>query len=289
LAELGHLLVQQGLYIDALDYLERAVMLDPSLQGAQVDYALALSGSGDAPSGAAMLKQLLDDPTLPVELAPSLMSAKEIFSDGVWRGKGLAGLTLGYDSNLLAAPNLGNLALTVSGQTIVLPLAPGYQAKPGTYSQADLQYEAQKVDLEGNRFDIYGSARQRYVPVDSNGNYTQLNLVGEYGRSTAWGQVYANASLNSYQSYVESLYSSPGIGFGGIMPLSGACTARVGVNSALRRYNTNSILSGNYLGLQAIVGCPDPIYWQFIASWGVDDPVNAQRPGAHKSKQPCEP
>ena len=279
LAQLGHLLIIQGLYIDALDYLERAVMLDPSLKSAQVDYALALSGSGDAPSGAAMLKQLLGDPSLPVELAPSLLAAKSIFSDGAWRSKGLAGLTLGYDSNLLGAPNLGNLALTVSGQTVVLPLAPGYQAKAGGYSQGDMQYEAQKVDLEGNRYDVYASARQRYVPIDSNGNYTQLNVVGEYGRSVGWGQAYVNASVNSYQSYVESLYSAPGVGFGGIMPLSGSCTARLGVNGALRRYNTNSILSGNYLGLQSIIGCPDPVYWQLIAGWGVDNPVNTQRPG----------
>ncbi len=284
LAQLGHLLVEQHLYLDAVDYLERAVMLDPGLKSAQIDYALALSGSGDVRSGAAMLAQLLKDPMVPVDLAPSLMTAKDIFSDGVWRGSGLAGVTLGYDSNLLGAPNLGGLALTVSGQTFLLPLAANYQAQKGAYSQEDIQYELQKVDIEGNRYDFYGSARQRYVPINSEANYSQYNLVGEYGRSISSWQAYANISSGGYQSYFESFYNASGIGAGAIIPLEKSCSLRVGLNGMLRRYDTNTILSGNFLGLQSIVGCQDPFYWQAILSWGVDQPINPARPGGSQNQ-----
>ena len=284
LAQLGHLLVEQHLYLDAVNYLERAVMLHPHLNSAQVDYALALSGSGDVRSGAAMLNQLLQDPTVPVELAPSLMAVKDIFSDGVWRGNGLAGLTIGYDSNLLGAPNLGSLALTVSGQAVLLPLAPSYQAQKGGYSQGDIQYEAQKVDIEGRRYDFYGSVRERYVPINSNANYSQYNLVGEYGHPASWGQGYVNISSGGYDSYFESFYSASGVGTGGIIPLAQNCSLRAGVNGMLRRYNTNTILSGNYLGLQSIVGCPSPFYWQAILNWGVDQPTNSARPGGAQNQ-----
>jgi len=284
LAHLGHLLVKDGLYLNAIDYLERAILLEPTLKGAQIDYALALSGSGDLRSGSAMLASLLKDPALPVELAPSLLSAKGALERGLWRSNGQAGLTLGYDSNLLGAPNLSGLALTVSGQTAVLPLAPSYLAKKGGYGQADVQYEAQKIDIDGSRYDFYGNVRQRQVPEYSDANFTQFNLVGEYGVPTTWGQTYINYSFSGYQTYSESFYNNNTVGAGGIFPLQGSCSIRLGINSSLRRYNTNTILNGNYLGAQGIVGCMQPIFWQLIANLGQDVASNAARPGGSQNQ-----
>lgn len=284
LARLGHLLVKEGLYLDALDYLERAILLDPNLKDAQIDYALALSGSGDLRSGSAMLASLLKDPGVPVELAPSLLSAKGALERGLWRANGQAGLTLGYDSNLLGAPNLSGLALTVSGQTAVLPLAPTYLAKKGGYGQADVQYEAQKIDIDGSRSDFYGNVRQRLVPEYSDANFTQLNLVGEYGMPSSWGQAYVNYSLSGYQTYSESFYNANTVGAGGIFPIKGSCSIRLGINGSLRRYNTNTILNGNYFGAQGIVGCMQPVYWQLIANLGQDVATNVARPGGSQNQ-----
>ena len=284
LAHLGHLLVKEGFYIDALDYLERAILLDPNLKGAQIDYALALSGSGDLRSGSAMLAALLKDSEVPTELAPSLLSAKGALERGLWRSNGQAGLTAGYDSNLLGAPNLSGLALTVSGQTAVLPLAPSYLAKKGGYGQADVQYEAQKIDIDGRRYDFYGNIRQRLAPEYSDANFTQFNLVGEYGMPTSWGQTYLNYSLSGYQTYSESFYNANSFGAGGIFPLQGSCSIRLGINGSLRRYNTNSILNGNYLGAQGIVGCMQPMYWQLIANVGQDVASNNSRPGGSQNQ-----
>ena len=44
LAQLGFLLNAQGRYTEALDHLERALMLNPGLKGAQIDYAVAPTG-----------------------------------------------------------------------------------------------------------------------------------------------------------------------------------------------------------------------------------------------------
>lgn len=284
LAELGHLLVEQKLYIDASEYLEASILLDPNNKSAQVDYALALSGSGDLRSGSSILSALINEPGLPVELAPSLGMAKDILNQGVWREHGLAGLTIGYDSNLLGAPNISGLALTVSGQTAVLPLGPSYLAKKGGYGQADIQYEAQKIDLEGRRYDFYGNVRQRNAPAYSDANFTQINLVGELGTPSSFGEIYANYGLSGYQTYSENFYSNNTLGAGVIMPLASSCALRVGASGAVRRFTTNSILSGNYLGAQAIFGCQNPFYWQLIGNWGQDMPVDNQRPGGSQNQ-----
>lgn len=284
LAVLGHLLIEQKLYLDASEYLEAAILLDPNNQNAQVDYALALSGSGDLRSGSSMLSALISQPGLPVELAPSLGLAKDILNQGVWRERGLAGLTIGYDSNLLGAPNISGLALTVSGQTAVLPLSGSYLAKKGGYGQADVQYEAQKIDLDGRRYDFYGSVRQRNAPGYSDANFTQVNLVAEYGTPSSFGEMYLNYGLSGYQTYSESFYSNNTLGAGVILPFAASCAMRAGASAAIRRFATNTILSGNYLGAQAIYGCQNPFYWQLIANWGQDMPVDSQRPGGAQNQ-----
>ena len=284
LATLGHWLVQAGQYLDAIDYLERAILLDPELKGAQVDYARALSGSGDLPSGAAILTTLLQDPSLPAELAPSLRLAKQALEKGIWRGAGLISLTLGQDSNLLGAPNLSELALTVLDQTTVLPLAPSYMAKRGHYGQVELQYEAQKIDLDGGQLTFFGNFRGRQVPELSQASFSQVNLVGEYSLPQGWGRTYLNYSLSGYQTDSESLHAANTIGAGGVFPLSRNCTYRLGMNGSLRRYNTNTALSGNYLGAQGIVGCTQPIFWQLIANLGQDMASNPSRPGGSQNQ-----
>jgi tetratricopeptide (TPR) repeat protein len=284
LATLGHWLVQAGLYLEAIDYLERAILLNPELKGAQVDYARALSGSGDLPSGVAILSSLLQDPSLPTELAPSLRLAKQALEKGSWRGAGLASLTVGQDSNLLGAPNLSELALTVLGQTTVLPLAPSYMAKRGHYGQAELQYEAQKIELDGSQLTLYGNLRERLVPEFSQANFTQVNLVGEYSLPKTWGRTYFNYSFGGYQTTNESLHTANSMGVGGMFFPSRHCTFRLGMNGSLRRYNTNTILSGNYLGAQGIVGCTQPVYWQLIANLGQEIASNPSRPGGSQNQ-----
>ena len=65
LAQLGFVLNAQGRYAEALDHLERALMLNPGLKGARIDYAVALAGVGDNASALTLIQSLLADPTLP--------------------------------------------------------------------------------------------------------------------------------------------------------------------------------------------------------------------------------
>jgi Flp pilus assembly protein TadD len=62
LAQIGRLLIAQGRYADALDHLERAIMFDPDMASAQLDYAIALAGSGDMLSARQLLDNIIAQP-----------------------------------------------------------------------------------------------------------------------------------------------------------------------------------------------------------------------------------
>ena len=168
LAQLGHALNRLGRHREAADHLERALLLDPGQHTAHIDYAIALAGVGDTRSAMGLLSQLLatGDELSPVlrstllrqyERLQALATSSPVQA-GVARGLGpedepppawqvrkQAGLTLGHDSNLLGAPGLSSLALTLLEGTIVLPLEPSYLATPGLYHRAELLLHARHL------------------------------------------------------------------------------------------------------------------------------------------------
>jgi hypothetical protein len=87
LAQLGFLLNAQGRYTEALDHLERALMLNPGLKGAQIDYAVALAGIGDYASALTLVQDLLADPALPSGLVPVLQRQIENLSVSMNTGR----------------------------------------------------------------------------------------------------------------------------------------------------------------------------------------------------------
>ena len=156
LAQLGFLLNAQGRYTEALDHLERALMLNPGLKGAQIDYAVALAGIGDYASALTLVQDLLADPALPSGLVPVLQRQIENLSvsmntgtattDKPLRVRGTAGVQVGYATNPLGSPNLSSLILTFPGLPVELPLDGSYLARPGSYGRADaslsMRYDA---------------------------------------------------------------------------------------------------------------------------------------------------
>lgn len=171
LAQLGHALNRLGRHREAADHLERALLLAPELQAAHIDYAIALAGVGDRRSAMGLLDQLLAgdeglepalrtslqrqyERLLALETSPIVLASvsqgagpADAPAPAAWQLRKQAGLSLGHDSNLLGAPGLSSLALTLLEGTIVLPLEPSYLATPGLYHRAELLLHARHVGL----------------------------------------------------------------------------------------------------------------------------------------------
>ena len=304
LATLGQRLNDGGRYLEAADHLERALMLDANLKDAQLSYAIALTGSGDALSAAALLDQMLGDPSLPEALRPLIQTQKTALAEvaaasrfapvsgslpNAWQSRFTLAARVGYDSNLMGSPNLDSLALTLSGQTLVLALDESYLARGGSYTRADAQLDLHRNAPDGSRWDAVASLRSRYSPTLTEAGSTQADLLLERSQSLpgALGS-YFNASASALESKAGMHYTAASLGAGAVWRGGAdlACQARAGAEWQARNYLTNPVLSGRYTGLAGYWSCQQPtgLQWLLGLKTGRDAAQDAARPGGDQSQ-----
>ncbi len=322
LAALGGLMNQQLRYADAASYLELALMLDASNLNAQLNYAIALAGSGDLASAEAMLDAVLANPGLPVTLRQAVTRQKATlasrFAPSEWQSRVALGLRLGFDSNLLGSPNLSSLTLTQGGQSQVFLLDESYLSKPGGYLRADVQLDVRRQDADGVRWDLLASLRSRYSPVSGAAGSTQLDLaaershyqpVADSGQAAAARQpiasqgTYWGVSISELTAQAGARYSAVGLAagwgrnWGGSLPgqaqggagagtPSASCMARGGVEYQDRSYLNNQLLSGRYTGVTAAWSCSQPggLIWLAGLKAGRDLAQDSLRPGGDQTQ-----
>ena len=132
-ALLGAAQLNSSKVAEALEALERSLLLNPSNGGAQVDYAQALYVQGQLFSALDLNQQLLARDDLPGSLQTVLQQRQKSWR-AVTRQVGLQLDALaGYDNNLNGAPEAGQITLTLSGEPVVLPLDPEFRPISGAY------------------------------------------------------------------------------------------------------------------------------------------------------------
>ncbi|TFH75455.1 tetratricopeptide repeat protein [Gammaproteobacteria bacterium LSUCC0112] len=135
---LGAALMNTDRLPDALEALERALLLDPANGGAQIDYAEALYRQGQLFSALELNQQILARSDVPAHLNPMLQQRQDAWR-GLTRQLNINGdLLAGYDSNLNGAPSPDQITLTLSGESVVLPLSEQYQPIEGAYANLRL-------------------------------------------------------------------------------------------------------------------------------------------------------
>ncbi|MBV5299918.1 MAG: tetratricopeptide repeat protein [Rhodoferax sp.] len=285
LAALGDLLNQQGRYPEASEHLERALLLNPDLKGAQLSYAIALAGIGDTAAAEALIEALLADPGLPTHLRHALLRQQDLQRTPLLQTRFTVNARWGHDSNLLSAPNLTDLELSLSGQSVTLPLDPSYLASPGQYYRTDAQFDLRRLQPNGTRWDFSASLHNRHSPAEALAGATQADLTIE--RSTPalnWGHyISATASALNAQSGVQlqALSLAGGVIYAKNNGLIAACRLRTGLEMQSRNYKNNDLLSARYTGLVASVAC-EPLQgaqWLLGLKAGQDQPDNPDRPG----------
>ncbi|MDP2284129.1 MAG: tetratricopeptide repeat protein [Pseudohongiella sp.] len=162
-ALLGAALLNIGSLADALEALERSLLLDPANGGAQIDYAEALFRQGQLFSALEMNKQILARNDVPAYLNPMLQQRQDAWRSMTRQLSMNADLMAGYDSNLNGAPSPDQITLTLSGDSVVLPLSEQYQPIEGPY--ANLRF--------GARYRQLAPAHQHNVSLDIRGRVSQ--------------------------------------------------------------------------------------------------------------------
>ena len=298
LAALGQLLNMLGRYLEAADHLERALMLDADLKDAQLSYAIALAAIGDTRSAVALIDSLLADPALPADLRQHIERRKAtltaVAAPAAWQRRISLATRIGYDSNLLGSPNLGNLALTLAGQTLILPLDVSYLARSGTFARADAQLDLHHAAPGGGRWDMVSSLRSRASPSVRKADSNQIEFLVERSQnmpaslpagSARQAGAYINASAlalsaNSGTRY-DALGLAGGLGLAWRLPFAAECRSRWGAEITERRYSDNQVLSGRYRGTTFFSACEASSGVQSLLGFkaGHDTPVDPDRAG----------
>jgi hypothetical protein len=308
LATLGQKLNGLGRYHEAVDHLERALMLEPGLKDAQLSYAIALTGLGDLPSAQALLDDLLRDPGLPAPLRVSISVQRDVLAQSQteasragafasalaaargWQSRASIGARLGYDSNLLGAPNLESLTLTFSDQTLNLPLDESYLARGGNYIRVEGQLDLHRTEAGGARWDLTAALRSRDSAAVANTGSTQVDLSLERSDVPDLLGHYVNISTTQLRPQIGSRYTAAGIaaGWAGSWYSGWAqnCQARAGLEAQERNYADVAVLSGRYTGFSASLTCDTPIgpQWALGLRSGHDVATDASRPGGDQTQ-----
>lgn len=305
LGQLGHLLNTNGRYADALEHLERALMLDPRLKSVQIDFAVALAETGDAQSAIPLLDSVLAEPDLPAYLEPILKRQRAMYVSAIskgaangepqlnaWRLRRFATVRLGGDSNLLGSPRLSSLTLTFPDVDVTLPLeGDKYKPRSGAYLTGELTLEAAKRADGGAIYQGFASLRAKAIPSISLGNNQQYEFSLQ--RNQNWN---GNQGLSHYQSVVlagvstqaGARYRLEGLSAGieGVVDAKALCQTRVGLDGQQRTYLNSPVLSGRYGGVAAALNCasgPDS-QWQLNMQAGRDQATQDARPGGDQNQ-----
>jgi hypothetical protein len=137
-AYLGAQLLAQGQTEAAAVSLEKALLINPDLPGAQLDYAQALALSGLKGSARAILSHVLQHPDIQPGLKAQLSTAQiadlprqaALGSSSSWQWNGLLQTSYGRESNLNSASYTDTLTLYLSNGPVTLGLTDN--AKPIT-------------------------------------------------------------------------------------------------------------------------------------------------------------
>ncbi len=129
----GAALLHSGQVPDAIESLERALLLDPEQGAAQIDYAQALFLQGELFSALELNKRLLEREDLPANLQPLIEQRQRNWQAMTSQSSIQIDVLAGYDDNLNSAPDPSQITLTLSGEPVILSLNDESRPVSGPY------------------------------------------------------------------------------------------------------------------------------------------------------------
>lgn len=316
LLQLGQLQNRAGQYAQAVLHLERAMLLQPGIAAIHIEYAIALAGTGQADAALDLISQVLLTPGLPDAIRTALVQQQSNWYNQSTASahpqpghsahrRTAASFRLGHDSNLLGAPGLTSLTLSLPDQAVTLPLDSSYLPRAGMYTRTDLTWEAIKPTAGAGLLQAAVGLGLRNQGNATQGNSQQMQGAVEYSAplpvsvqaqagqgGVPWGG-HLGAQAATYHTNSGARYRVLAMQAGVHnqhlqSTLAGVCATRLGIDWQDRNLQNNTVLSGRYTGLAATHGCqaatPGALWVQWSARLGVDHPIHPQRPGGRQQQ-----
>jgi hypothetical protein len=319
-AQKGSLLLAQGRVEEAAVALEKALLLDPNLPGAQLDYAQALALIGLKGSARAMLADVLQRPDIQPNLKSKLVGAQNAPNEATqpslqppWQWSKFVQVALGQESNLNSAAYSDSLTLMLSNGPVTIGLADS--AKPisgpaaktmlaiqgstragsGLLALGELSLSASlsnKTPLQTDA--LTGIKPERNQTAEAVAKYSLPMIAG-----AASGQWQFSAGATQFWLSGTSAYSDTGFnikfnwdrtfepGIKGLLGLDGqACKLAPSLGQTRQSFPLSGSLDGVYAFARMELLCKGQTQEsQVVLGSGSDKAQNASRPGGDKKRQ----
>jgi hypothetical protein len=309
----GATLLALGRPVEAVEPLERALLEDPDLPGAELDLAQALAEEGDTASARAFLSAMRRRPDLPLPIGSAIDRQLDLLSLPAqiagaitqgWQYRLQLSALGGADSNLNNAPATNEITLTFPQGNVTLPLAQGSQARGGAAVMSAAQWQGLRVHGE-SLWVLQAELRARETSK-SDTNYQQADLAATWLQAPSaprqWvvrlagtdlhygGSNLIQATRGTLQYQWEALNHADDTG--GWPAILGGCRPAASIELEDRRYPTSSTLNGLYEGgafgwlcrRSSAVGAGEALtantsFYSLQARVGTDHPLESDRPG----------
>ena len=226
----------------ALESLELALLLDPENGAALVDYAEVLFQQGQVLAALEINQQLLSRDDLPAGLEDSLRDRQRRWRSFTNQTTFEASVLGGYDDNLNSAPMARELALTLSGESVLLQVSPEFQPASGAYLNLALAGTNSAVWSEtATRFS--GQVRGRFSE-NSKHDLVQASTrfaLAERADETRWN---VELGFDHLVYGANSLFSSADLRASYLVAAGDVCRAYPRVAVQYQVYHGQSWLSG---------------------------------------------
>jgi tetratricopeptide (TPR) repeat protein len=309
----GATLLALGRPVEAVEPLERALLQDPDLTGAQLDLAQALAQEGDTASAKSFLDAMRQRPDLPLPIGTAidrqldLLSLPSQIAGAItqgWQYRFQMTALGGVDSNLNNAPATSEITLTFPQGNVTLPLAATSQARSGGAAMGALQWQGLRV--QGDSLWVLQAELRARETTRSDTNYQQADVAATWLQAPAaprqWvarlaatdlhygGSDLVRATRATLQYQWEPLNHDGGARHWS--DVLGGCRPAASVEIEHRRYPTSSALDGLYQGgafgwlcrRSTATQTSDALtantsFYSLQARAGTDRPLEADRPG----------
>lgn len=280
-ALLGAARLYSGRLSGAIESLERALLLDPDHGAALVDYAEALLRDGQLFAALEINGSLLEREDLPSGLAARIADRQSDWRGLTRRAEWQLDLLAGHDSNLNGAPDRDAIALTLSGESVLLPLIPEFQAVEGPYLNARTAGSLRRLGPDSQH--AFGAELRVRTGEDS--AHDLVNLGARYGYirpGRGGGGLLFDAGVSHLAFSGNSLYTGSSASLRRELALEGRCRPFYGATAQHQLWHGQSRLNG----LEAKLGAGADCAVGGAANQRVSGEVGALRNAALKPRRP---
>ena len=283
----GSLLLTQHHPQSAANALEKALLLDPSLAGAQLDYAQALAELGENDSARDLVNTVMARPDIPSALHEWLTSQMGDLHGETWKATWMVQTLLGSESNLNSAPASALLTLTLPGGNIPVLLGESQRPESGMASLNSGAFEATRPWGPG-QVTLSGDATVRATPghtdsalqwMDGAALWTQPLWGGDAGVRASATRLWMGG-VELYDENAGKVFMEQPVVFN-----ESACKYGIGGDYSARSYPAAPTLDGRYSGLELGLGCQrGETLVTVTGQWGVDRAQSPMRLGGDQSR-----